>query len=145
MGSGCLYPRQPSGHWRIAPTDGWSSSAPRAVDGLCQNVVLRSQSRRFLCLRTPLLRAVFGLSNERAVPLACWIAAIAMVVIGVGHSSYFFPILKRSAGINVTCVAVPGFCAAEHRRGPKMITRVAATVLGVAAPSVIAGLRLVLV
>lgn len=40
---------------------------PGAVDGLCQNVVLRSQSRRFLCLRTPLLRAVFGLSNERAV------------------------------------------------------------------------------
>ncbi len=56
--------------------------------------VLRSQSRRFLCLRTSLLRAVLGYQTNVLYWLACWIGNIAMVVIGVGYLSYFFPILK---------------------------------------------------
>lgn len=32
--------------------------------------------------------------------LACWIGNIAMVVIGVGYLSYFFPDSERSTGIN---------------------------------------------
>ena len=37
------------------------------VDGVRQNVVLRLQSRWFLCLRPPLLRSFFGLPDQRAV------------------------------------------------------------------------------
>ncbi len=38
--------------------------------------------------------------------LACWIGNIAMVVIGVGYLSYFFPILKDPLVLTLTCVAV---------------------------------------
>lgn len=37
--------------------------------------------------------------------LACWIGNIAMVVIGVGYLSYFFPILKDPLVLTITCVA----------------------------------------
>ncbi|EBV9012839.1 amino acid permease [Salmonella enterica subsp. enterica] len=37
--------------------------------------------------------------------LACWIGNIAMVVIGVGYLSYFFPILKDPLVLTLTCVA----------------------------------------
>ncbi len=47
----------------------------------------------------------FGPSNERAVLAGMLIGNIAMVVIGVGYLSYFFPD-SISAGINATCVAV---------------------------------------
>ncbi len=39
--------------------------------------------------------------------LACWIGNIAMVVIGVGDLSYFFPILKDPLVLTITC-AVAG-------------------------------------
>nr|VUD24722.1 amino acid permease [Salmonella sp. NCTC 7297] len=49
--------------------------------------------------------------------LACWIGNIAMVVIGVGYLSYFFPILKDPLVLTLTCVAVLWiFRSAEHRR-----------------------------
>lgn len=38
--------------------------------------------------------------------LACWIGNIAMVVIGVGYLSYFFPILKDPLVLTITCVVV---------------------------------------
>lgn len=49
--------------------------------------------------------------------LACWIGNIAMVVIGVGYLSYFFPDSERSAGINAYLRrGAVDFCSAEHRR-----------------------------
>ncbi|MGS8635656.1 amino acid permease, partial [Salmonella enterica subsp. enterica serovar Infantis] len=38
--------------------------------------------------------------------LACWVGTIAMVVIGVGYLSYFFPSLNDPMVLTITCVAV---------------------------------------
>ncbi|EBX9599074.1 amino acid permease, partial [Salmonella enterica subsp. enterica serovar Newport] len=58
--------------------------------------------------------------------LACWIGNIAMVVIGVGYLSYFFPILKDPLVLTLTCVAVLWIFVLLNIVGPKMITRVQA-------------------
>lgn len=58
--------------------------------------------------------------------LACWIGNIAMVVIGVGYLSYFFPILKEPMVLTVTCIAILWLFVALNIIGPKMITRVQA-------------------
>ncbi|WP_139108205.1 amino acid permease, partial [Acinetobacter baumannii] len=58
--------------------------------------------------------------------LACWIGNIAMVVIGVGYLSYFFPILKDPLVLTITCVVVLWIFVLLNIVGPKMITRVQA-------------------
>ena len=58
--------------------------------------------------------------------LACWIGNIAMVVIGVGYLSYFFPILKDPLVLTLTCVVVLWIFVLLNIVGPKMITRVQA-------------------
>ena len=58
--------------------------------------------------------------------LACWIGNIAMVVIGVGYLSYFFPILKDPLVLTLTCVVVLWVFVLLNIVGPKMITRVQA-------------------
>jgi len=58
--------------------------------------------------------------------LACWIGNVAMVVIGVGYLSYFFPILKQPWPLTVTCIAILWLFVALNILGPKMITRVQA-------------------
>lgn len=58
--------------------------------------------------------------------LACWVGNIAMVVIGVGYLSYFFPILKEPMVLTFTCVAVLWLFVILNIVGPKMITRVQA-------------------
>ncbi|EEQ07061.1 MULTISPECIES: arginine/agmatine antiporter [Yersinia] len=58
--------------------------------------------------------------------LACWIGNIAMVVIGVGYLSYFFPILKEPMVLTITCVVVLWIFVGLNIVGPKMITRVQA-------------------
>lgn len=69
--------------------------------------------------------------------LACWIGNIAMVVIGVGYLSYFFPILKDPLVLTITCVVVLWIFVLLNIVGPKMITRVqaVATVLAVMLPT----------
>lgn len=128
MGSGVFLLPANGGHWRDCNLRmaGHYHRRHGAVDGLCQNVVLRSQSRRFLCLRTPLLRAVLGYQTNVLYWLACWIGNIAMVVIGVGYLSYFFPILKDPLVLTLTCVAVLWIFVLLNIVGPKMITRVQA-------------------
>lgn len=96
------------------------------VDGVRQNVVLRLQSRWFLCLRPPLLRSFLGYQTNVLYWLACWIGNIAMVVIGVGYLSYFFPILKDPLVLTLTCVVVLWIFVLLNIVGPKMITRVQA-------------------
>ncbi|EHE1916704.1 arginine/agmatine antiporter [Salmonella enterica subsp. enterica serovar Infantis] len=58
--------------------------------------------------------------------LACWVGNIAMVVIGVGYLSYFFPILNDPMVLTITCVAVLWVFVLLNIVGPKMITRVQA-------------------
>lgn len=58
--------------------------------------------------------------------LACWIGNIAMVVIGVGYLSYFFPILKDPMVLTLTCTAVLWIFVFLNIVGPAMITRVQA-------------------
>lgn len=58
--------------------------------------------------------------------LACWIGNIAMVAIGVGYLSYFFPILKDPLVLTITCVVVLWIFVLLNIVGPKMITRVQA-------------------
>ena len=58
--------------------------------------------------------------------LACWVGNIAMVVIGVGYLSYFFPALKDPMIMTLTCVLVLWFFVILNIIGAKMITRVQA-------------------
>ncbi len=51
--------------------------------------------------------------------LACWIGNIAMVVIGVGYLSYFFPILKDPLVLTITCVVVLWIFVLLNIVGPK--------------------------
>ncbi|MDT1800535.1 amino acid permease, partial [Salmonella enterica subsp. enterica serovar Oslo] len=53
--------------------------------------------------------------------LASWIGNIAMVVIGVGYLSYFFPILKDPQVFTLTCVAGLWIFVMLNIVGPKMI------------------------
>lgn len=58
--------------------------------------------------------------------LACWIGNVAMVVIGVGYLSYFFPCLNQPLALTVTCIAILWLFVGLNVVGPKMITRVQA-------------------
>ncbi|MBD2811698.1 arginine/agmatine antiporter [Xenorhabdus sp. Vera] len=58
--------------------------------------------------------------------LACWIGNIAMVVIGVGYLSYFFPILKDPIVLTITCIAILWIFVFLNIIGPHVITRVQA-------------------
>ncbi|KFC83041.1 arginine/agmatine antiporter [Buttiauxella agrestis] len=58
--------------------------------------------------------------------LACWIGNVAMVVIGVGYLSYFFPMLNQPWPLTVTCIAILWLFVGLNIIGPKMITRVQA-------------------
>ncbi|REF28493.1 arginine:agmatine antiporter (APA family) [Xenorhabdus cabanillasii] len=58
--------------------------------------------------------------------LACWIGNIAMVVIGVGYISYFFPILKDPTISTFTCIAILWIFVFLNIIGPHVITRVQA-------------------
>lgn len=58
--------------------------------------------------------------------LACWIGNIAMVVIGVGYLSYFFPALHHPVILTITCIAVLWLFVVLNIVGPRMITRVQA-------------------
>ncbi|WP_145475977.1 arginine/agmatine antiporter [Yersinia similis] len=64
--------------------------------------------------------------------LACWIGNIAMVVIGVGYLSYFFPILKEPMVLTITCVVFLWIFVGLNIIGPKMITRVQAVATSLA-------------
>ncbi|MBO1566539.1 arginine/agmatine antiporter [Yersinia pseudotuberculosis] len=64
--------------------------------------------------------------------LACWIGNIAMVVIGVGYLSYFFPILKEPMVLTITCVVFLWIFVELNIIGPKMITRVQAVATSLA-------------
>lgn len=64
--------------------------------------------------------------------LACWIGNIAMVVIGVGYLSYFFPILKEPMVLTITCIIVLWIFVGLNIIGPKMITRVQAVATSLA-------------
>lgn len=56
--------------------------------------------------------------------LACWVGNIAMVVVGVGYLSYFFPFLKQPLAATAVCVAILWLFVALNIIGPQMITRV---------------------
>ncbi|BET96669.1 arginine/agmatine antiporter [Xenorhabdus taiwanensis] len=58
--------------------------------------------------------------------LACWIGNIAMVVIGVGYLSYFFPVLKDPIILTVTCTVILWIFVILNIIGPHVITRVQA-------------------
>ncbi|WP_312314733.1 arginine/agmatine antiporter [Atlantibacter sp.] len=58
--------------------------------------------------------------------LATWIGNVAMVVIGVGYLSYFFPVLKQPWPLTTTCIAILWLFVGLNILGPKMITRVQA-------------------
>ncbi|WP_058913940.1 arginine/agmatine antiporter [Entomohabitans teleogrylli] len=58
--------------------------------------------------------------------LACWIGNVAMVVIGVGYLSYFFPVLNQPWPLTVTSIAILWLFVGLNITGPKMITRVQA-------------------
>ncbi|ATM86561.1 TPA: arginine/agmatine antiporter [Yersinia enterocolitica] len=64
--------------------------------------------------------------------LACWIGNIAMVVIGVGYLSYFFPILKEPMVLTITCIVILWIFVGLNIIGPKMITRVQAVATSLA-------------
>lgn len=64
--------------------------------------------------------------------LACWIGNIAMVVIGVGYLSYFFPILKEPMVLTITCVVFLWIFVGLNIIGPKMITHVQAVATSLA-------------
>ncbi len=97
-----------------------------ALDGIRQNVVPRS-SLVVLTLTPAAALARFSVINSMSSYwLACWIGNIAMVVIGVGYLSYFFPILKDPLVLTITCVVVLWIFVLLNIVGPKMITRVQA-------------------
>lgn len=58
--------------------------------------------------------------------IACWFGNIAMVVIGVGYLSYFFPILKDPMVLTVVCIIVLWFFVLLNIMGPKIMSRVQA-------------------
>jgi arginine:agmatine antiporter len=58
--------------------------------------------------------------------IACWFGNIAMVVIGVGYLSYFFPILKEPVALTIVCVIVLWFFVFLNILGPKIMSRVQA-------------------
>ncbi|WP_174848373.1 arginine/agmatine antiporter [Yersinia artesiana] len=64
--------------------------------------------------------------------LACWIGNIAMVVIGVGYLSYFFPLLKEPMILTITCIVILWVFVGLNIIGPKMITRVQAVATSLA-------------
>ncbi|KLU16710.1 MULTISPECIES: arginine/agmatine antiporter [Xenorhabdus] len=58
--------------------------------------------------------------------LACWIGNIAMVVIGVGYLSYFFPVLKDPIILTLSCTVILWIFVILNIIGPHVITRVQA-------------------
>lgn len=77
-----------------------------ALDGIRQNVVPRSSHGGSYAYARRCFGPFLGYQTNVLYWLACWIGNIAMVVIGVGYLSYFFPILKDPLVLTITCVVV---------------------------------------
>lgn len=97
-----------------------------ALDGIRQNVVPRSSHGGSYAYARRCFGPFLGYQTNVLYWLACWIGNIAMVVIGVGYLSYFFPILKDPLVLTITCVVVLWIFVLLNIVGPKMITRVQA-------------------
>ena len=91
-------------HWRIS-----------AFNGVCQDVVFRSQSRRFLCLCPSFFWPIPRLPNQRAVLVSllgreyrdggdwCWLPQL------------FLPYFERSNGVDhYLCGCAVDFCIAQY-------------------------------
>ncbi len=58
--------------------------------------------------------------------LAAWVGNIAMVVVGVGYLTFFFPSLKEPAVLTAACIVVLWLFVFINILGPKIMTRVQA-------------------
>lgn len=128
MGSGVFCYLQTGLHWRDCHLwmVGDDYRCAGALDGIRQNVVPRPKSRGSYAYARRCFGPFLGYQTNVLYWLACWIGNIAMVVIGVGYLSYFFPILKDPLVLTITCVVVLWIFVLLNIVGPKMITRVQA-------------------
>ncbi len=147
MGSRCFSVTCKPGLWRDCHLwmVGDDYRCAGALDGIRQNVVPRSKSWWFLRVRPPLLWPVSRLSNQRPLLAGLLDRQYAMVVIGVGYLSYFFPILKDPLVLTITCVVVLWIFVLLNIVGPKMITRVQAVATVLALIPIIRDCRIWLV
>lgn len=56
--------------------------------------------------------------------LACWVGNIAMVVVGIGYLSYFFPILKEPIPLTIASIALLWLFVGINMVGPRFMTKV---------------------
>lgn len=128
MGSGVFCYLQTGLYWRDCHLwmVGDDYRCTGALDGIRQNVVPRPKSGGSYAYARRCFGPFLGYQTNVLYWLACWIGNIAMVVIGVGYLSYFFPILKDPLVLTITCVVVLWIFVLLNIVGPKMITRVQA-------------------
>ncbi len=128
MGSGYSYSCQPGGHWRDCNLRmaGHYHRRPALSMVYAKMSSLDPSPGGSYAYARRCFGPFLGYQTNVLYWLACWIGNIAMVVIGVGYLSYFFPILKDPLVLTLTCVAVLWIFVLLNIVGPKMITRVQA-------------------
>lgn len=56
--------------------------------------------------------------------LACWVGNIAMVVVGIGYLSYFFPILNKPIPLTIASIVILWFFVGINMVGPRFMTKI---------------------
>lgn len=56
--------------------------------------------------------------------LACWVGNIAMVVVGVGYLSYFFPVLNKPIPLTIASIAILWLFVGINMVGPRFMTKI---------------------